>query len=93
MERFPVLRWIAVLLKILAVIILILAVLGTFRILVGGPLFGGPRISFVFPVVAGFGYAIGLWAFAELISVLLAIEENTRRRPEPAQRPGDEPGR
>lgn len=73
MDRFPVLRGISVLLKILAVLVLAVGLVIGFGI---GSQMGGGTMFGVWLIAAS--YAIGLWASAELIGVLLAIEENTR---------------
>jgi len=75
MDRFPVLRGIGLLLKMLAVLVLVLGVLGGLLLTSRN---GGLFASLI-PIVGAISYAIGLWAFAEIIGVLLAIEVNTRR--------------
>ena len=74
MDRFPVLRGISAFLKVLAVLVLVIGLIGGLGV--------GNQIG----VVGTFGvwivaatYAIGLWASSEMIGVLLAIEENTRQ--------------
>lgn len=74
MDRFPVLRGISVLLKILAVLVLVVGLL--FGSVVGNQ-FGEMTTLGAFIIAAI--YAVGLWASAELINVLLAIEANTRQ--------------
>lgn len=85
-DRYPALRIIAVILKVLAV----LTALGG---LLGGIAFGSIPASSYFPtgsgtisllaifggLLAGLCYALFLWASAEMINVVLDIEENTRR--------------
>ncbi|MDQ3412514.1 MAG: hypothetical protein M3509_10415 [Chloroflexota bacterium] len=77
MDRFPVLRGISVSLKILAVLVLVAGILiglvgrGTGNQLGAIATFGTFLIAAI--------YAIGLWVSAEMIGVLLAIEENTRQ--------------
>ena len=74
MDRFPILRGISALLKVLAVLVL---VGGFFGGLAVRQELGGGSMLLTWVLAAGNG--IGLWAFAKLIGVLLAIEENTRR--------------
>lgn len=80
MERFPVLRGISNLLRVLAVIVAIIGLIGGFGL---GSQLGAPSLISMLAIwiVVAVG-ALGLWAAAELIAVLLAIEENTRQ-PEP----------
>jgi protein-S-isoprenylcysteine O-methyltransferase Ste14 len=81
-RRYPALRIIAVVLKILAVITAIVGLLGglSFTSLIGTnylPYAGG--LSALAIILAGLCYALFLWASAEMINVALDIEENTRR--------------
>ena len=84
-RRYPALRIIAVVLKVLAVIT---AIAG----LVGGLSFSSLTAPSYFPnagaisglamlggLMLGLCYALFLWASAEMINVALDIEENTRR--------------
>jgi hypothetical protein len=80
MNGFPVLRGISILLKILAALVLIVGVLGG---LLMQSQFGGAMILIW---VVSAGYAVGLWAFSELIGVVLAIELNTRQTSESTAR-------
>jgi len=84
-SRYPALRIIAVILKILAVITAIAGVVGGLSLgsltgpgylpnsgaISGLAMFGG--------LLLGLCYALFLWASAELINVVLDIEENTRQ--------------
>lgn len=101
MERkFAALRIIAVVLKVLAWVDAALTVIGFLVLLVAGaamPKLGGPYggygmygamggIAMAFMVlVVGALYFIGLLAWADMIYVFLAIEENTRGLKPPAQ--------
>ncbi len=92
-KRFTVLRTISVLLKIIAWVVAVLTIIGFLVMLVGGaalsqlgshygapcllgPL-GGVAMAF-YILVLGAIWFISLLAGAELILVILAIEENTR---------------
>lgn len=68
--RFPALTTIAILLKVLAAIIALGGLIGAF-VIGGGPGFA----EFILTVIA----VITLWAYAEIIAVALAIEDNTHR--------------
>jgi len=81
-SRYPALRIISVILKILAVVAVLGAVLSalsamslpsSFGIGLAGSVVGG------FIVILGLCYGLFLWASAEMIHVLIDIEENTRR--------------
>jgi len=76
-RRYPALRAISVIYKVLAVLALLgcLAV-GVVRAIEVKPLEG------IFLVAMGIVYGIFLWAGAELILVLLDIEQSTRRTAE-----------
>jgi hypothetical protein len=74
MDRFPVLQGISILLKVLAVIILVIGIIGG---LLASQQNGG-IVSLLGLWVGALIWAIGLWAYSELIGVVLAIEENTR---------------
>jgi zinc-ribbon domain len=80
--RYPALRIIAVILKVLAVLTVVGAVFSALSVAslpssVGvGP--AGPAIAFL-AVILGLCYGLFLWASAEMIQVLVDIEENTRR--------------
>jgi protein-S-isoprenylcysteine O-methyltransferase Ste14 len=81
-RRYPALRIIAVVLKILAVITAIAGLVGglSFTSLTGSsylPYAGA--LSGLAVILGGLCYALFLWASAEMINVALDIEENTRR--------------
>ncbi|MDQ3693989.1 MAG: hypothetical protein M3464_10210 [Chloroflexota bacterium] len=77
MDRFPVLRGISVVLKILAVLVLVVGILiGLVGLGADNQL--GAIATFGTFLIAAI-YAFGLWVSAELIGVLLAIEANTRQ--------------
>lgn len=87
MDRFPALTLISILLKVLAVITGIGGVIAAF--VIGG---GAGIAEFV---VAAIGVLV-LWAYAEIIAVFLAIEENTNQtyqmlRTSPASSSSDRP--
>lgn len=76
MDRFPVLRGISMFLKVLAVLVLIIGLIAG----IGAGNVGNTGIVGTLAVwIVAATYAIGLWASAEMIGVLLAIEENTRQ--------------
>jgi len=86
-HRFPALRTIAAVLKVLAWIVAAAAVVAFVFLLVGGKNYGftigGASILTAFLVLLGGAlYTLILYAAAEGILVLLAIEENTRRAAE-----------
>lgn len=81
-KRYPALRVIAVILKVLAAIT---AVGGVFSGLAASSILsrgygvpGGGAIPLMI-IVAGLCYALFLWASAEMLHVFIDIEENTRR--------------
>ena len=80
--RYPALRIISLLLKILAVLTVIGGVISGLSAASLPNSLGigaaGSAIAFVI-MVAGLCYALFLWASAEMIRVLIDIEENTRR--------------
>jgi hypothetical protein len=81
-RRYPALRIIAVILKVLAALTAIGGVLsGIAAGSIPSPGFGVPgggAVAFLV-ILVGLGYALFLWASAEMINVVLDIEENTRR--------------
>lgn len=82
--RYPALRVIAGILKIVAVLTAIGAVISGLSAASLPNSFGiGPTGSVIGLVIvlAGLCYALFLWASAEMIHVLIDIEENTRRGP------------
>ena len=68
MSRFPILSTISILLKVVAVITLLVGLIAGFA---QGS--GGMIVTWITSVIG----SIVLWAYAEIISVALAIEENT----------------
>lgn len=80
--RYPALRIITVLLKILAVLTAIGGVISGLSVVSLPNSLGigaaSSAIAFVI-MLAGLCYALFLWASAEMIRVLIDIEENTRR--------------
>ena len=76
-RRYPALRAISLIYKVLAV----LAFLAGLAIGVAQAIKGEP-LRAVFSIALGIIYAIFLWAGAELILVLLDIEQNTRKTAE-----------
>jgi protein-S-isoprenylcysteine O-methyltransferase Ste14 len=83
-NRYPALRIIATILKVFAVLTVIGAVLSAFSTAslpssIGVGL-AGPAVGFLV-VIFGLCYGLFLWASAEMIQVLIDIEENTRRGP------------
>ncbi len=87
-RRYPALRAIAVIYKVLAVLAFLVGLaIGIFGA-VEGRVFEG-----VAAVAIGIIYALFLWAGAELILVVLDIETNTRRTAELlSQRPEEQRG-
>jgi hypothetical protein len=81
-SRYPVLRIIAVILKVLAVVAVVGAVLSALSAASlpssAGIGLAGPAIAFLV-VILGLCYGLFLWASAEMIHLLIDIEENTRR--------------
>lgn len=81
-RRYPALRIIAVILKVLAALTAIGGVLsGMAAGSIPTPGFGVPGGGAIalLVILGGLGYALFLWASAEMINVVLDIEENTRR--------------
>ncbi|MGA3128930.1 MAG: zinc ribbon domain-containing protein [Candidatus Korobacteraceae bacterium] len=81
-RRYPALRIIAVILKVLAALTAIGGVLsGIAAGSIPSPGFGVPGGGAIvlLVILGGLGYALFLWASAEMINVVLDIEENTRR--------------
>ncbi len=91
-KKFKALRTIAIIFKIISWIVLALTVIMFFVVLLGGSFIGalageeaGPMGALTgvfgsfFVLIYGFFLFIGLYAWAEIIMVLLAIEENTRK--------------
>lgn len=84
-KRFHALRTISIILKVLAWIVAIFTVIGFIFALAGVNLFPGPYspgVGFIFGVavlIYGAIIFISIYALAEIILVLIAIEENTRR--------------
>jgi len=93
-KKYRILRIVATIWKVLAWIVLVLSVLGgclTFALVVmggaaasrndalglGGGLIGG-GITALIAIFFGVLYFVSLYAFAELVDVMLALEENTR---------------
>ena len=81
-HRYPALRIISVVVKILAVITAVAGLIGglSFTSLSGSnflPYTGG--LSALAIILGGLCYALFLWASAEMINVAVDIEENTRR--------------
>lgn len=93
-KRYRILRIVATIWKILAWIVLVVSVLGGCGTLVlgvvggaaarnsdalglGGGLIGG-AITALVAIFFGVLYFVSLYAFAELVDVMLALEENTR---------------
>ncbi|MBN2200152.1 MAG: hypothetical protein JW747_09930 [Candidatus Aminicenantes bacterium] len=86
-HNFPALRTVATVFKILAWIVAAASVVAFVFLLVGGGGYGvgigGNRIAMAFAVLLGGAiYTLMLFAVAEGILVLLAIEENTRKAAE-----------
>jgi uncharacterized protein YjeT (DUF2065 family) len=81
-RRYPALRIIAVILKVLAALTAIGGVLSALAAgSIPSPGFGVPgggAIALLI-ILGGLGYGLFLWASAEMINVVLDIEENTRR--------------
>lgn len=81
-SRYPALRIIAVIIKIFAAITAVGGVLSGFAAgSIPSPGYGVPgggAIALLI-ILAGLCYALFLWASAEMIHVLIDIEENTRR--------------
>ena len=86
-KKFYFLRFVAVLLRILAVLFLVAGiaavVLGFITRISGGgywapPLFWTLRIGGILGLISGLFHFVLLWGLADLIRVKLAIEENTR---------------
>jgi hypothetical protein len=81
-RRYPALHIIAVILKVLAALTAIAGVLsGIAAGSIPSPGFGVPgggAIALLI-ILGGLAYALFLWASAEMINVVLDIEENTRR--------------
>jgi protein-S-isoprenylcysteine O-methyltransferase Ste14 len=83
-SKYGALRIIATLIKVLAVLVLILGVIGGLGAMAGssqmqgGNMMGGIFGGF-FMLIWGLMGAIGLWAWAELINLLIDVEENTRK--------------
>jgi hypothetical protein len=81
-RRYPALRIIAVILKVLAALTAIGGVLSAIAAgSIPNPGFGVPGggAIAVLVILVGLCYALFLWASAEMINVVLDIEENTRR--------------
>ena len=80
-SRYPVLRLIAVVLKVLAAIVAVFGVLGSL-IAIGGANSGLGMLSGALGALVGLVvsliWGLALWAWAELINVLVDIEHNTR---------------
>jgi len=81
MKKFPALHAISAILKILAVVVAI-ATIAMFVVIIAHIF----QISSQNPILTGIGILLGggfyvlvLWALAEGILVILAIEENTRK--------------
>jgi len=80
LKKFPVLHTIASLFKILAWVVGIAAVIMCIFSFVGrADLLGGGIVTGLMILIGGAIYALILYAFAEGILVVLAIEENTRK--------------
>lgn len=81
-ERFRVLRALAIVLKIIAWVVLASGVIAFFVLLAMGSLIGRAMISGVagafFALVYGIIVFISLYAWAEIIHVLLSIESSAR---------------
>lgn len=81
-RRYPALRIIAVILKVFAAVAVVAGVISGLSLASiqssFGPAFGGSAMA-LFGVLGGLGYGLFLWASAEMIDVLIDIEENTRR--------------
>lgn len=83
-RKYGALRIIATLIKVLAVLILLVGVIGGLSAMAGssqiqsGNMMGGMFGGF-FMLVWGIMGAVGLWAWAELINLLIDVEENTRK--------------
>ena len=100
-RRFPGLRTISVIYKVLSGIVALLTVLGSLAVSLAGMGAGGNSLnSPLGGLAAGSGIlmagamlmyglfiSLTLWAFAEGIQLLLAMEENTRVTAEAAVRP------
>ena len=84
MERkFTALRTIAVIIKVIAWIVLALAIIGFIAVLVGGRTMGAfgignASLSAIIILIVGFIYFLMLYAWAELIYLFLSIEGNVR---------------
>ncbi|KPJ74274.1 hypothetical protein AMJ52_01185 [candidate division TA06 bacterium DG_78] len=95
-KKFNILRIISVIFKVIAWVVAVFTVIGFFAMLVGGAAlsqfthrygadyfpfgaFGGVAIAF-YILILGAIWFISLLAGAELIMVILAIEENTRQQ-------------
>jgi hypothetical protein len=84
-RSYPALRIIAVILKVLAVITAIAGVVGGLSLssFTGASYFPNAgaisALATLGGLLAGLCYALFLWASAEMINVVLDIEENTRR--------------
>ena len=88
MKKFPALHTISSILKVLAWIIGILAVIGSVAAMVGVSEYsggGGIGTGLLILLVGAF-YAMMLYALSEGIMVILAIEENTRESSETAKK-------
>jgi ABC-type Fe3+-siderophore transport system permease subunit len=102
-KKFNTLRIISVVFKVIAWVVAVFTIIGFIGMLVGGaalsqfsnryganyfPLgaFGGIAMAF-YILILGAVWFISLLAGAELIMVILAIEENTRTEPPKPKRP------
>jgi hypothetical protein len=81
MKKFPALHTISAILKILAVVIAIAAIAAFIAIIAKAlPLSGqNPTLIEAAILIGGAFYFLMIWAMAEGILVILAIEENTRK--------------
>lgn len=79
-EKYPTLRLLSVILKVLAWVVGISTLIIFFVIVIGGTIAGrtgtGGAVGILF---VGIEYFILSYAGAEIISILLAIEKNTRK--------------